>query len=133
MRGTSRTEAGLNPIREAGIDAVLADPAMPGTILDLVGDVAVVTWLLGSAEGGGAALGEIHGPKLERVLERLVETPVRGFVYEGAGSIPADVLATGRGAVERAAETWRIPVEIVDADADLRASEVAAAVMRVAG
>ena len=58
----------------------------------------------------------IHGERLERLLERLVDTPVRGFVYEGAGSVDPDALAAGRRAVENAAATWRIPVDVVEAD-----------------
>ena len=41
----------LAVIEAAGIEAAIADPVRPGTILDLVGDVAVVHWLLGSASG----------------------------------------------------------------------------------
>ena len=57
----------------------------------------------------------IHGERLERLLERLVDTPVRGFVYEAAGSVDPDALAAGRRAVENAAATWRIPVAAVEA------------------
>ncbi len=48
-------------------------------------------------------------------MERLVDTPVRGFVYEAAGPVPDSDLASGAGIVNRASQTWRIPVEIVDA------------------
>ena len=113
MRGTSRHEQGLAPIEAAGIEPAQADPGQPGTLLDLVGDVTAVYWLLGSATGAAAEVGAIHGPRLERFLERLVETPVRRFVYEGVGSVDADVLAGGASAVRRAAETWRIPVEVL--------------------
>src|SRR6185437_12339807 len=81
VRGTSRTEEGLVPIEEAGIEPARADPERPGTILDLVGDVTVVLWLLGSAKGSSESLAGVHGDRLEALLERLVETPVRGFVY----------------------------------------------------
>lgn len=110
VRGTSRTEAGLEPIAAAGIEPALADPAQPGTVLDLVGDVTVVVWLLGSAQGGAEELAAVHGPCLDRMLERLVETPVRGFVYEAAGSVDPILLARGREAVEVAADLWQIPV-----------------------
>ena len=89
VRGTSRTEAGLAEIAAAGIEPALADPERPGTVLDLVGDVAVVAWLLGSAAGDEEALAAIHGPRLERLLEHLVDTPVRGFLYEAAGTVAA--------------------------------------------
>jgi len=116
VRGTSRREEGLAPIEAAGIEPALADPARPGTILDLVADVAVVHWLLGSAVGDDEALAAIHGPKLERLLERLVDTPVRRFVYEATGTVAAGHLARGEEIVRAASRTWRIPVEIVDGE-----------------
>jgi nucleoside-diphosphate-sugar epimerase len=116
VRGTSRGGEGLAEIEAAGIEPEPADPDRPGTVLDLVGDVAVVAWLLGSAVGPAEQLEAIHGSRLERILERLVDTPVRGFVYEAAGSVPAPVLEGGEAAVARAGETWRIPVACVAAD-----------------
>jgi uncharacterized protein YbjT (DUF2867 family) len=111
VRGTSREQSGLAAIEAAGLEPARADPGRPGTILDLSADVAVVVWLLGSAAGGEAAA--IHGPRLERLLEKLVDTPVRGFAYEAAGSAGAERLAEGRAIVERAGESWRIPVAIL--------------------
>lgn len=105
VRGTSRREEGLAAIEEAGIEAVLADPERPGTILDLIDDVAVLLLLLGSASGTEEELAAIHGPRLERLMEHLVETPVRGVVYEGTGKGSEVVRAAGR--------TWRIPVEVL--------------------
>lgn len=112
VRGTSRREEGLAAIEAAGIEAALADPAEPGTILDLVGDVALVCWLLGSASGQAENLEAIHGPRLERLLERLVETPVRRFVYEAEGSVDPEILERGSSIVRNAGERWRIPVTI---------------------
>jgi uncharacterized protein YbjT (DUF2867 family) len=114
VRGTSRREEGLAAIEATGIEAALADPERPGTLLELVGDVAVVYWLLGSAAGEPDEVAAIHGPRLERLLEHLVETPVRRFVYEAAGSLDAAILERGAAAVRVAGERWRIPVEIVD-------------------
>ncbi len=124
MRGTTRREENLTEIEAAGIEPALADPEQPGTLLDLVGDVTVVYWLLGSATGAVDNLEAIHGSRLERFLERLVETPVRRFVYEAGGSVDASILARGSSAAEVAARTWRIPVEIVDADAWARVQRV---------
>ena len=73
-------------------------------------------WLLGSADGGPEALEAIHGPRLERLLEKVVDTPVRGFVYEAAGQVPAALRAEGAALVAEAGERWRIPVEVVDAE-----------------
>lgn len=112
VRGTSRREEGLAPIEVAGIEPALADPDQPATLLDLVGDVTAVYWLLGSATGSPENLEAIHGSRLERLLERLVETPVRRFVYEAHGSVDSEILAGGAALVERAGRTWQIPVEI---------------------
>ena len=49
-------------------------------------------------------------------MEHLVDTPVRGFVYEAAGSVDAAVLERGAQIVREASEIWRIPVEVVSAD-----------------
>jgi uncharacterized protein YbjT (DUF2867 family) len=113
-RGTSRREDGLAAIEAAGIEPALADPEQPDTLLDLVADVTAVFWLLGSAVGPEENLAAIHGPRLERFLERLVETPVRRFVYEAAGSVDASLLARGTEIVEAASTRWRIPVDVAD-------------------
>jgi nucleoside-diphosphate-sugar epimerase len=105
VRGTSRREEGLGAIEAAGIEPALADPDRPGTILELVNDVAVLVLLLGGAGGSEEELAAIHGPRLERLMEHLVETPVRGVLYEGTKG--------GAGVVGAAASTWRIPVRTI--------------------
>jgi uncharacterized protein YbjT (DUF2867 family) len=116
VRGTSRAEEGLAPIEAAGIEPALADPDRVGTVLELVGDVAVVFHLLGSAEGDAEALAAIHGPRLERLMEKVVDTPVRGVVYEAAGSVDPRLLEAGAEIVGAAGATWRIPIEFVTAE-----------------
>jgi uncharacterized protein YbjT (DUF2867 family) len=110
VRGTSRRPDGLQAIEAAGLEAAEADPDQPGTILDLCRDVAVVVWLLGSAQGEPEAVEAIHGPRLERLLEKLVDSPVRGFAYEGTEG--------GRKLVQRAAATWHLPVTLIDDDGE---------------
>jgi uncharacterized protein YbjT (DUF2867 family) len=124
VRGTSRREEGLAAIEAAGLEAALADPAAPGMVLDLVGDVAVVVWLLGSAVGSVEELAGLHGRALERLLERIVETPVRGFLYEAKGGVDPALLARGREAVATASTRWRIPSAVLSADSAAWADEV---------
>lgn len=112
VRGTSRDGEGLAAIEAAGIEPARADPEQPGTVLELVDDVAVLIWLLGSATGDAEKVSAIHGPRLESLLERLVETPVRGFVYEGAGTVDVKLLAGGAELARNAECTWRIPVMV---------------------
>lgn len=115
MRGTARLEAGRDAIDRAGLEAALADPDRPGTVLDLVGDVALIVWLLGSARGEVEA---IHGPRLEGLLARLVETPVRAFAYESAGSAGRERLEGGAAIVKLAGARWKIPVGFLDREPD---------------
>jgi nucleoside-diphosphate-sugar epimerase len=116
VRGTSRTEDGLAAISEAGIEPALADPLQPHTVLDLVGDVAIVLWLFASAQGPPEELSAIHGPRLERLMERLVETPVRGFVYEMKGTVDPILLEHGNEVLEAAGDTWRVGISCVFVD-----------------
>lgn len=116
VRGTTRDAAHLDAIEAAGLEAVVADPDRAASILDHVGDVTVVCWLLGSALGEPEVLAAIHGPRLERVLEKLVDSPVRGFLYEAAGRVQPHHLEGGEAIVRAAAERWRIPIEITDHD-----------------
>lgn len=136
VRGTSRRERGLAAIEAAGLEAALADPERPGTLLELVGDVAVVYHLMGSAQSERERLEAIHGPRLESLLERLVETPVRGFVYEARGSVEGALLEAGAEHVRAAGKRWRIPFEILaadPADPDSWCAEALAASRRLLG
>jgi uncharacterized protein YbjT (DUF2867 family) len=114
VRGTSREEEGLVAIEGVGIEPARADPERPATILDLVDDVAVVIWLLADATGTDEELAAIHGPRLGSLLERFVETPVRGFIYEGVGGVDPKLLAAGAELVRHAERTWRIPVTVTE-------------------
>jgi uncharacterized protein YbjT (DUF2867 family) len=116
VRGTSRRPRGLAAIEAAGIEPALADPDRPDTLLELVGDVAAVVYLLGSATGEPEQALAIHGPRLRRLLEHLVETPVRGFAYESVGRVDAKLLADGARAVREARSSWRMPIALLDDD-----------------
>jgi uncharacterized protein YbjT (DUF2867 family) len=114
VRGTTRSEEGLDAIRAVGADALVADPDRLGTLLPALAGTSAICWLMGTASGDTAAA--VHGPRLRSLLERLVDTPVRGFVYEAAGPVAPEALAAGAAAVREAAATWRMPVAVVEAD-----------------
>jgi hypothetical protein len=114
VRGTTRTEDGLARIEAAGIGAAVADPDRPGTVLELVGDVALVVWLMGSLQAEPEVIAAVHGPRLEALLEKLVDTPVRAFAYESVGPVQDAHRRRGTEIVERAAATWSIPVALLD-------------------
>jgi hypothetical protein len=76
--------------------------------------VAVVCILLGSARGDREELEALHGSRLEMLLARLIDTPVRGVVYEARGSVSEHVLAAGCERVRRACGRSRLPFELLD-------------------
>jgi nucleoside-diphosphate-sugar epimerase len=120
VRGTTRSAGSLDAIRATGAEPVVADPDRLGTVMVQLAGVSVVCWLLATAADPA-----LHGPRLETLLERLVDTPVRGFVYEAGG---------GEAAVGAASERWRIPAEVVEqdpADHAVWLSEMKAAVGRL--
>ena len=116
VRGTTRDPDRLAEIESAQVEAALADPDRLVTILDEIADITAVFWLLGSAGGGDEAVRALHSERLESMLARLVDTPVRRFVYEAAGSVDPAALAHGAELVRQAAERWRMTVAVVDAE-----------------
>ncbi len=130
VRGTSRTDQGLAAIEAEGLEAVHGDPDRVGSLVELLADVTVVVWALGCAAGELDAAAAVNGPRLERMLERVVDTPVRAFIYDGAGSAPAESLAAGAALVHAAAERWRIPVAFVMAAPGDWGAAAAAAIAR---
>ena len=102
VRGTTRTEDRCGAIAEAGAEPYVGDPDRIGTLMGALSGVTIVCWLLGSVPDP-----ELHGGRLRMLFEKLVDTPVRGVVYERA-------LPAGEVIARDAAERWRIPVEIVE-------------------
>jgi putative NAD(P)-binding protein len=102
VRGTTRTEERCGAIAEAGAEPYVGDPDRIGTLMSALAGVTIVCWLL-----GGVPDPDLHGGRLRMLFEKLVDTPVRGVVYERA-------LPAGETIARDAAERWRIPVEVVE-------------------
>ena len=116
VRGTTRDAAKLAAIEATGAEAVLADPDRLATLTSELEGVSALCWLMGSASGATASVAALHGPRLQSLLEALVDTHVRGFVYEAAGTVADDLLAAGAEIGRRASATYRMPVEVVEQD-----------------
>jgi len=111
VRGTSRTQAGAETIEAAGIQAVLADPDRIATVLDAIEGVSLIYWLFGTVP-----VPELHGPRLERLLEEIVDTPVRALIYELNAELDPVSATAAFEALRSANERWRIPFEVVAAE-----------------
>ena len=134
VRGTTRDPGRLREIEQAGAEGVVADPDRLATVTTHLAGVAVLAWLMGTASGSPDAVAALHGPRLASMAQALVDTHVRGLVYEAAGTAGSDLFGQGAAAVASAGETHRMPVEVVTADpgrVDGWVAEMRAAVGRV--
>jgi nucleoside-diphosphate-sugar epimerase len=111
VRGTTRDGTRTAAIEESGAEAVVADPDRLGTLMAALAGVSVICWLMGGADAPA-----VNGERLETLAERLVDTHVRGLVYEARGAAGPAVLGPGEEIVRRAAATWHMPVEVVGDD-----------------
>jgi len=116
VRGTARDPATSGTIEAAGAEAAVADPDRLETLLPHLSGVSVMCWLMGTARGGEGAVAALHGPRLASIAAKLVDSHVRGLVYEAAGTVLAGVLAEGARSVRRIGETNRLPVAVVEED-----------------
>ena len=110
VRGTTRDPARSAAIAAAGAEPYVGDPDRIATLMGALTGVTVVCWLLGTV-----AVPELHGGRLRMLFEKLVDTPVRGVVYEAA-------LPEGRAIAHDAAERWRIPLEVLEPASDAKAA-----------
>jgi nucleoside-diphosphate-sugar epimerase len=116
VRGTSRDSAGLGALDAAGVEPFVGDPDRVGTIVPALQQVSVACVLLGSAAGEPHRVAELHSSRLEMLLEKMIDTTVRGVVYEATGTVAPDVLRRGAELVAAACRRSRIPYALIDAD-----------------
>jgi uncharacterized protein YbjT (DUF2867 family) len=114
VRGTTRDPARVGELEAAGIEPAVGDPFRLATLLPHIANTSAMVWLMGSATGDDVEA--LHGTRLQTTLERLVDSPVRGMVYEAAGTLPQELLRGGAAEVRKAALTWQMPNAIVEQD-----------------
>ena len=120
VRGTTRDPTNREAIEAVGAEAVIGDPDRVVTLAPAFDHVAVAYVLLGSARADGAhasaRLSALHGPRLEMLLLRMLDTTVRGIVYEAWGSVERRVLEAGGERVRAFCEDSRIPYVLLKTD-----------------
>lgn len=125
VRVATRDPARREEIEAAGAECWIGDPDVVGTLRYALDNVTILVWALGTASGPRAA--ELHGPRLAMMLERTVDTAVRGVVYEAAGTVGEEALARGAAEVRRAHEANALPYALLRAEpSDAEAWAVAA-------
>jgi uncharacterized protein YbjT (DUF2867 family) len=110
VRGTTREPQRAAAIAEAGAEPYVGDPDRIATLMGALTGVTVICWLLGDVPAP-----ELHDGRLRMLFEKLVDTPVRGVVYERGSPV-------GEAIARDAAERWQMPVEVIAPGGDARAA-----------
>lgn len=105
-----RTAALSEALEERGyaVRTIEADPVLPGHVVAALDGVTVVCWLMAAGENLHE---EINDGQLETALLKVVDTGVRGFVFERPDDTP-------NAHLRYAHETWHIPVAEIAAAPD---------------
>ena len=105
VRAVTREESKRPLLEEAGCECWIGDPDRVGTLRYALDNATVLLWLLGTVDAP-----ELHGSRLEMMLERTVDTTVRGVLYETPPT------RRGEAVVQAAHDRHGIPVAFLDAD-----------------
>jgi hypothetical protein len=117
LRITTRSQSARAAIEQSGAECWVGTPDRLATLRGALDGVTIACWLLGSAHGSDAQLLELHTRRLGFFLTQMIDTTVRGFVYEARGtSTPAAALAAGEHTVTRLAAHNAIPLAFLRVD-----------------
>ena len=136
VRAVTRDASRRAQVEAAGAECWIGDPDVVGTLRYALENVTILVWALGTATGPADAVAALHGPRLEMMLSKSIDTTVRGIVYEAAGTVAPEILAAGEGELRRACELNEIPFAVLTADpadADAWARAARAAIDRLLG
>jgi hypothetical protein len=86
VRFVTRNEAFREEIEAAGAECWIGDPDRIGSLRYALENTTVLLWLMGRAPDG-----DLHGSRLTMMMERTIDTTVRGVVYEGTSAGAAEV------------------------------------------
>jgi hypothetical protein len=112
----TREKSRATEIAAAGAECRIGDPDRLGTLRGALEGVTIACWLLGTATGPENRVGALHGDRLRSFLGQAIDTTMRGFVYEAAGTVSAGTLSAGAQIARGIAEGNKIPLEVLLAD-----------------
>jgi uncharacterized protein YbjT (DUF2867 family) len=116
VRATTRCADRVAELEAAGAQAHVGDPDRVATIFPALAHVGVSCLLLGSATGPPQALQALFSTRLDMLLEKTIDTTVRGIVFETTGSTDPALLAAGAERVRFWSRRSLIPHVLLDAD-----------------
>jgi hypothetical protein len=94
-RIVTRSEERRPAIESSGAECWIGDPDRLATLRGVLEGVTIACWLLGAASGSREQVQALHGPRLRAFLGQAIDSTMRGFLYEAAGSVSLETLAEG--------------------------------------
>jgi hypothetical protein len=117
VRMTTRSDASRTAIEAAGAECWIGTPDRLATMRGALDSVTIACWLLGTAVGDEQKLRALHTSRLEFFLTQMIDTTVRGLVYEARGTAPSGALVAEGEALARAVtQRNEIPAAFLTAD-----------------
>jgi NAD(P)-dependent dehydrogenase (short-subunit alcohol dehydrogenase family) len=114
VRATTRDPGRVDAVAATGAEPIVGDPDRVGTLAPAFEHVAAACILLGSATGSPDALAALHGTRLEMLLSRMLDSTVRGIVYEVPRAGDPAVRDGGVRRVRAFCEDSLIPYALLD-------------------
>jgi hypothetical protein len=124
VRITTRSQNSCEEIESAGAECFLGTPDRLATLRGALDGVTVACWLLSAASGPETLVRELHVSRLRFFLQQLIDTTVRGFVYErgaGEGEMRASI-EEGERLARELSDRNAIPIAVLGADVRDRAA-----------
>jgi hypothetical protein len=119
FRMASRRAARREQIEGVGAECIDADPDRIGTLRYALDNVTILMWLMGRVDDEA-----LHGSRWKMMLERTIDSTVRGVVYERGTD-------AGEALTREMAEFNGIPYAVIDAGTDPWAPAARTAVERL--
>jgi uncharacterized protein YbjT (DUF2867 family) len=116
VRVTTRDESGHAAIEAAGGEPFIGTPYRLLTLRSALDRVTVACWMLAQAHGDGVS--DLHTLRLEAWLRQVIDTTVRGVIYDADGSVDAQLLADGAAMVRHECQLSSIPYALLEPAAD---------------
>jgi hypothetical protein len=117
VRNTTRSDAARAAIEATGAECWIGTPDRLATLRGALDGVTIVCWLLATAVGGEQELRALHSSRLQFFLTQMIDTTVRGLVYEVRGTAPVNgLLAEGEALTRALTERNEIPAAFLATD-----------------
>jgi hypothetical protein len=132
VRVTTRSEERRATIEAAGGECWIGTPDRLATLRGALENVTVACWMLGTAHGSEEQLASLQTSRLEFFINQIIDTTVRGFIYEPpGGGASAEVTEAGLDIALRVTARNSIPLLLLAAspeDTEQWVSEAHAAI-----